>query len=81
LTPTDIQEETTAAGEQTALEETHTHEGHDHEHHHHAAPTLNPELTRSIAVEAPAEDVIKAFQQVVKRYTKLASAPARCRRR
>jgi trigger factor len=75
LTPTDIQEETTAAGEQTALEETHTHEGHDHEHHHHAAPTLNPELTRSIAVEAPAEDVIKAFQQVVKRYTKLARIP------
>jgi trigger factor len=36
---------------------------------------LNPELTRSIEVEAPAEDVTKAFRQVTKRYTKLARIP------
>lgn len=56
----------------------HDHEGHDHEgheHHHHAAPTLNPELTRSIEVDAPVEDVNKAFQKVTKRYTKLARIP------
>jgi trigger factor len=55
----------------------HEHDGHDHdghEHHHHA-PVLNPELTRSIAVEAPADEVTKAFQQVVKKYTKLAHIP------
>jgi trigger factor len=82
LTPTELQDETIAAGEQTAQDETHTHEGHDHaEHdhasheHHHPAPTLNPELTRSIEVEASAEDVTKAFQQVTKRYTKLARIP------
>jgi trigger factor len=54
------------------------HAGHDHEgheHHHHPAPTLNPELTRSIEVEASTEDVAKAFQQVTKRYTKLARIP------
>ncbi len=57
-------------------EETHseTHE-HGHEHHHHAAPTLNPQLTRTIEVAAPAEDVTKAFQAVLKRYTKLARIP------
>src|SRR6202044_4085633 len=53
----------------------HDHAGHDHEHHHAPAPTLNPELTRSIEVEASAEDVSKAFQQVTKRYTKLARIP------
>jgi trigger factor len=79
MTPTDIQEETTATGVSEELAETHTHEGHshehDHEHHHHAAPTLNPELTRTIEVDAPAEEVTKAFQQVIKRYTKLARIP------
>jgi trigger factor len=76
LTPTDVPEETTAADEQTVPEETHseTHE-HGHEHHHHAAPTLNPQLTRTIEVAAPAEDVTKAFQAVLKRYTKLARIP------
>ncbi len=36
---------------------------------------MNPELTRSIEVEASADDVSKAFQQVTKRYTKLARIP------
>jgi trigger factor len=84
LTPTetpadssiDVQEESLATTEQTTTE--HSHEGHDHdghEHNHHAAPTLNPELTRSIEVEASVEDVAKAFQQITKRYTKLARIP------
>ncbi len=58
--------------------EGHEHEGHEHEgheHHHQPAPTLNPELTRSIEVDAPVEDVNKAFQKVTKRYTKLARIP------
>jgi len=74
-TPNDIQEIEGASAVPVA--EAHDHEGHDHaghEHHHHA-PTLNPELTRSIEVQAPAEDVSKAFQQVTKRYTKLARIP------
>ncbi len=75
MTPTETQEEVLAAGESQAPEQEHAHghAGHDHPHHH--GPTLNPELTRSIEVEAPAEDVTKAFQQVVKKYTKLARIP------
>jgi trigger factor len=73
LTPTDAIET-----QETAIE--HTHEGHDHsheghEHHHHPAPTLNPELTHSIEVEAPAAEVSKAFKKVVSRYQKLARIP------
>ncbi len=75
MTPTETNQETLAA-EQPAIEATaaeHDHEG--HEHHHNHAPTLNPELTRSIEVEAPAADVDKAFSKVTKRYTKLARIP------
>jgi trigger factor len=36
---------------------------------------LNPELTRSIEVEAPAADVDKAFRNVTRRYTKIARIP------
>ncbi|MGA7156803.1 MAG: trigger factor [Acidobacteriaceae bacterium] len=91
LTPTetptgsslDVQDETVAQSVTASSLDTHDHdhddhdhEGHDHEgHEHHHAPTLNPELTRSIEVDAPAEDVNKAFQQVTKRYTKLARIP------
>jgi trigger factor len=81
MTPTDIQEETTAtAVSPEERTETHTHEGHDHsheghEHHHPPAPTLNPELTRTIEVDAPADEVAKAFQKVIKRYSKLARIP------
>jgi trigger factor len=54
--------------------EAHDHEGHDHDHHHHA-PTLNPELTRTISVEAPAAEVSKAFSKVTRRYAKIARIP------
>ncbi len=52
----------------------HDHAGHEH-HHHEPAPTLNPELTRSIEVDAPAADVDKAFRQVTRRYAKIARIP------
>ena len=56
--------------------EDHDQEGHAHEGHDHApAPTLNPELTRSIEVEAPAADVDKSFRQVTRRYAKMARIP------
>jgi trigger factor len=52
-------------------------EGHEHEHEHseEQGPTLNPLLTREVAVEAPAEEVAKAFRKVIKRYQKLARLP------
>jgi len=89
LNPTETTEENLAPAETSApAVEEHTHEGHDHEghdheghdhagheHHHHPAPTLNPELTRTITVEAPVEDVDKAFRHTYKRYQKLARIP------
>jgi trigger factor len=80
LTPTDAIEQNPTPEETLATTEpAHEGEGHDHDHegheHHHHAPALNPELTRSIQVEAPAEEVTKAFQKVTKRYSKLARIP------
>ena len=86
--PTETQEPTQEETPPTALAETspnsiesaasdpaaHSHE-HDHEHHHHAAPTLNPELTRSVEVEAPASDVDKAYRTIVRKYARVARIP------
>lgn len=65
-----------AEGASTELHHTHPEEtgGADHSGHSHG-PSLNPELTREIEVEAPAEEVSKAFRTVVKRYQKLARIP------
>lgn len=57
-----------AAPEQT--EQAHTH---DHEHHH--GPSLNPECTREVEVEVPADEVSKAFRTVIRRYQKQARIP------
>ena len=42
---------------------THDHEGHDHDHgHDHAhGPVLNPECTRELVLDIPAEEVSKAY--------------------
>ncbi len=77
MTPTETQDETLATNEPVvdalpAHAHDHDHADHDHQHH---APTLNPELTRSIEVEAPAVEVDKAFSKVTKRYSKLARIP------
>lgn len=66
------------AEQPSELEQTHDHEhGHDHQHdhEHEPAPSLNPELTREIEVEVPADEVSKAFKTVTKRYQKLARIP------
>lgn len=61
----------------TAESETaeHTHEGHEHHEHAKAQPTLNPECTREVEVEVPADEVTKSFRTVLKRYQKLARIP------
>ena len=80
MSPTETtKEETFSATPETVAAEAqhdhdHDHAGHDH-HHHEPAPTLNPDLTRSIEVEAPAADVDKAFRQVTRRYAKMARIP------
>jgi trigger factor len=69
LTPTETLEETNVATPETTAPEA------GHEHHHHHAPTLNPELTRTIEVTAPVEDVDKAYRKNVKQYAKIARIP------
>jgi trigger factor len=57
------------------VEHEHTHDhSHDHDGHQHG-PALNPELTREIEVEVPADEVSKAYKTIVKRYQKLARIP------
>jgi trigger factor len=76
LTPTEMTETNETAEQQTELAHTHDHtHDHEHEHEHEPAPSLNPELTREIEVEVPADEVSKAFKTVVKRYQKLARIP------
>ncbi|MFC6644121.1 trigger factor [Granulicella cerasi] len=72
MTPTETQD---AAANNTPAHEEHNHD-HSHEgHDHHHGPALNPELTKTIHVEAPTEDVNKAFASVSERYKKLARIP------
>lgn len=81
MSPTETtNEETFSATPDTVAAEAqhdhdHDHAGHEHHHHHEPAPTLNPELTRSVQVEAPAAEVDKAFRQVTRRYAKVARIP------
>jgi trigger factor len=55
-------------------EHSHDHD-HDHSHQHEPGPSLNPELTREVEVEVPADEVSKTYKTVIKRYQKLARIP------
>ena len=57
--------------------EGHDHEGHnhDHEHDHQHGPVLNPECTRELVLDVPAEDVSKAYRTVTRNYQKYAKIP------
>ncbi len=57
-------------------EATHTHD-HDHEdvHEHTHGPVLNPDCTRELVLDIPAEDVSKAFRTVTRNYQKYAKIP------
>lgn len=46
-----------------------------HTHEHTPGPALNPELTRTVDVTVPADEVEKGFKEVVKRYRKMARIP------
>ncbi|MGC2297208.1 MAG: trigger factor [Acidobacteriaceae bacterium] len=48
------------------------HEGHEHAPAQH---TLNPECTREVEIEVPADEVTKSFRTVLKKYQKLARIP------
>ena len=51
--------------------ESHDHEGHDHQH----GPVLNPECTKELVLDIPAEEVSKAYASVVKNYRRYAKIP------
>lgn len=71
--------ENTPQPESTEAAHTHDHEGHDHAHDHDHAhahgPVLNPEVTRELVLDVPAEEVSKAFRGVVRNYQKYARIP------
>ncbi|HTF72368.1 MAG TPA: trigger factor family protein, partial [Edaphobacter sp.] len=76
MTPTETTETNNAAEQQPEAAQTHAHDhDHEHDHQHQHGPTLNPELTKEIAVEVPADEVSKAYKGVIKRYQKLARIP------
>jgi len=56
--------------------EGHDHEGHDHSHEgHNHGPVLNPECTRELVLDIPAEEVTKAYASVSGQYRKYAKIP------
>ncbi len=59
-------------GAATATEES---AGHEHEGHSHGAATLNPECTREVEIEVPADEISRNYQAVTKRYKKMARIP------
>jgi trigger factor len=67
-----------AEGSNESLEQAHDHAGHDHDHagHDHPhGPVLNPECTRELVLDIPAEEVSKAYQKVTGNYRKYAKIP------
>lgn len=49
--------------------------GQEHEGHSHGVATLNPDCTREVEIEIPADKVTRNFQTVTKRYKKMARIP------
>jgi trigger factor len=66
-------ESTTAAQPEAGAEQEHDHSGHDHTHQH--GPTFNPEVTRTVEVTIPEDEVSRAMRSTVKRYQKQARIP------
>lgn len=61
----------------TTVEAGHEHEGHNHEpgHAHRHGPVLNPECTRELVIDVPADEVSAAYRRVAGRYRKYAKIP------
>lgn len=54
----------------------HDHEGHDHEgHDHQHGPVLNPDCTRELVIDVPAEEVTSTWGRVAASYRKYAKIP------
>jgi trigger factor len=68
-------ENTPAAQPEAGAEHEHgqDHTGHDHTHQH--GPVFNPEVTRTVEVTIPEDEVSRAMRSAVKRYQKQARIP------
>jgi trigger factor len=56
----------------------HQHDGHDHDHDHEGhqhGPVLNPDCTRELVLDIPAEEVSKAYGKVTATYRRYARIP------
>ena len=54
----------------------HEHHDHDHDHEgHQHGPVLNPECTRELVLDVPADEVSKAYRSVASNYKKYAKIP------
>ena len=53
----------------------HDHDAHDHGHTHRLGPVLNPDCTRELVLDIPAEEVSKAYRTVANNYRKYAKIP------
>jgi trigger factor len=72
--------ENTPSSDTTETSHDHNHDGHDHNHdgHDHAhehGPVLNPDCTRELVIDVPAEEVTKAFSRVTANYRRYAKIP------
>lgn len=78
--------ESTETAPETSLELAHDHEDHDHEGHEHVGhdheghahqhgPVLNPECTRELVLDIPADEVAKTYKRIVANYRKYAKFP------
>ncbi|HZB89464.1 MAG TPA: trigger factor [Terracidiphilus sp.] len=73
----------TTQPESTEAAPPHDHDGpgsdhdhaHEHNHEHNHGPVLNPEVTRELVLDIPAEDVSKSYRTVVRNYQKHARIP------
>lgn len=80
LSSNDTLEETPQQPTAAEAAHDHDHEGHDHDHDHeghaHAhGPVLNPECTRELVLDVPAEEVTKAYKTITANYKKYARIP------
>jgi trigger factor len=57
------------------VETAHDREGHDHDHAHQHGPVLNPECTRELVIDVPADEVSATYRRVAGQYKKYAKIP------
>ena len=56
-------------------EQDHAEAAHDHQHGHSHGPVLNPDCTRELVIDVPADEVAPAFRKVAANYRKYAKIP------